>query len=258
MATTVSLFRLDGSVVLVTGAGSGTGLSIATDSALAGAQLVILVGRTVDTLESAAATIAAMGGRAEVRACDVTDTGAIRELIHSLPRLDVLVNNAGTNIPEPFADVSDEHLDTLIRLNMRASFIVAQAAVKKMRELPRRVDAGGAIVNITSQMGHVGSANRTAYCMTKHGIEGLTKAMAIELAPSNIRVNSIAPTFIDTPLIRKIVDSPATRDQLVSRIPMGRMATVEDISSAAIYLSSSAAAMVSGACLLVDGGWTAQ
>lgn len=258
MATTVSPFRLDGSVVMVTGAGSGTGLSIATDSALAGAQLVILVGRTGDTLESAAATIAAMGGRAEVRACDVTDTGAIRELIHSLPRLDVLVNNAGTNIPEPFADVSDEHLDTLIRLNMRASFIVAQAAVKKMRELPRRVDAGGAIVNITSQMGHVGSPHRAAYCMTKHGLEGLTKAMAVELAPKNIRVNSLAPTFVDTPLIRRIVDTPAKRDYLVSRIPMGRMATESDVAAAAVYLACDASAMVTGTSLRVDGGWTAQ
>ena len=250
-------FRLDGCTALVTGAGAGTGLAIAIEFARAGAQ-VVLVARTPETLEAAASTIQSFDGRALVRTCDITDSPAIRRLIAELPQLDIVVNNAGTNVPEPFVDVSQEHLDMLIQLNMRATFIVAQASVKKMFEHPERSALGGVVINITSQMGHVGSPNRTAYCMTKHGIEGLTKAMAVELAPKSIRVNSLAPTFVDTPLIRRIVDTPAKRDYLVSRIPMGRMASESDIAAAAVYLASPAAAMVTGTCLLVDGGWTAQ
>ncbi len=141
---------------------------------------------------------------------------------------------------------------------MRAAFLVAQAAVRKMLEDPQRAERGGAVINISSQMGHVGSPNRTAYCMSKHAVEGLTKAMAVELAPQRIRVNSSAPTFVDTPLIRRIVDTPEKHDFLVSKIPLGSMASVRDMIGAAIYLASPAAAMVTGTCLLVDGGWTAQ
>ena len=179
-------------------------------------------------------------------------------MIDELERLDIVVNNAGTNIPEPFVEVSEEHLDFMIDLNLRASFIVSQASVRKMLEDPERLNKGGAVINISSQMGHVGSPNRTVYCMTKHAIEGLTKAMAIELANQGIRVNSVAPTFVDTPLIRKIIDTAEKQDFLVSKIPMGRMAKVEEIAAAVLYLASPAAAMVTGTCLLVDGGWTAQ
>ena len=250
-------FRLDGRVALVTGAGAGTGLAIATAYAQAGAEVVLLA-RTQETLEEAAIAIRSAGGLALVRACDVTDSDAVRRVIDQLPRLDIVVNNAGTNVPQPFVEVSGSHLDLLINLNMRASFVVAQAAVKKMLAHPQRFELGGSVINVTSQMGHVGSPLRTAYCMTKHGLEGLTKAMAVELAPNNIRVNSLAPTFVDTPLIRRIVNTPAKRASLVSRIPMGRMATENEIAMAALYLASDAAAMVTGTSLLVDGGWTAQ
>ena len=255
--TLASRFRVDGRVALITGAGRGIGAAIARHLAEAGAQ-VVLVSRTTSELEAVAAAIEEAGGSALVRACDVTDSAGIRAVINSLPQLDIVVNNAGTNIPEPIGDVTDEHLDALIDLNTRAVFVVAQAAVKKMLESPTRTEEGGVVINISSQMGHVGSPNRTVYCMTKHAVEGLTKAMAVELAPRRIRVNSIGPTFVDTPLVRAIVNTPEKYEYLVSKIPMGHMASVDDIAAAAVYLSSPAAAMVTGTCLLVDGAWTAQ
>ena len=251
------LFRLDGRTALVTGAGGGIGAAIAATLAEAGAH-VVLVARNGSPLEAVAAQIGAAGGSAQVRICDVTKSGDVHTMINELECLDIVVNNAGTNIPEPFVEVSEEHLDFMIDLNVRAAFIVSQAAVRKMLEDPQRLGKGGAVINISSQMGHVGSPNRTVYCMTKHAIEGLTKAMAIELASQGIRVNSVAPTFVDTPLIRRIVDTAEKQQFLVSKIPMGRMAKVEEIAAAVLYLASPAAAMVTGTCLLVDGGWTAQ
>jgi NAD(P)-dependent dehydrogenase (short-subunit alcohol dehydrogenase family) len=202
--------------------------------------------------------IADAGGSALAVCCDVTSDAELRSHIAALPVLDILVNNAGTNFPEPFVDVSDEHLDAMLDLNVRACFVVAQAAVKKMLEDDTRADKGGCVINMSSQMGHVGSPNRTVYCMTKHALEGLTKAMAVELAPQNIRVNSIGPTFADTPLVRRIVDTPDKREFIMSRIPMGKLATLGDIAAAAVYLASPAAAMITGTHLIIDGGWTAQ
>ncbi len=248
-------FRLDGKVALVTGAGTGLGAAIAIGLAESGAE-VLLVGRTQANLNATSAEISARGGRSRVIVCDVTDSASIRQAIAEVPRLDVLINNAGTNFPEPFVDVSDEHLDIMLNLNVRAAFVVAQAAAKKMLEDTSRTDA--AIINISSQMGHVGSPNRTVYCMTKHALEGLTKAMGVELAPMKIRVNSIGPTFTDTPLVRRVVDTPEKRDFVMSKIPMGRLANVVDIAAAAVFLASPAAAMITGTHLIVDGGWTAQ
>ena len=250
-------FRLDDKLALVTGAGRGLGAAIATGFAQAGAE-VVLLGRTRSYLEELSAKIGAGGGRSRVVECDVTDDKVLRNAIANLPSLDIVVINAGTNFPEPFVDVSDEHLDIMLDLNVRACFVVAQASVKKMLENPSRAEKGGAVINMSSQMGHVGSPNRTVYCMTKHALEGLTKAMAVELAPQNIRVNSIGPTFADTPLVRKIVDTPEKREFIMSRIPMGKLATLGDIAAAAVYLASPAAAMVTGTHLIVDGGWTAQ
>lgn len=251
------MLRLDGRVALVTGAGRGIGEAIARFLAAAGAQ-VVLVSRTRSELEALAASISRAGGQALVRPCDVTDSAAIRALVDSLPALDIVVNNAGTNFPEPMTQVSDEHLDTMLDLNTRAVFVVSQAAVRKMLQAPDRASRGGAVIHISSQMGHVGSPNRTVYCMTKHAVEGLTKAMAVELAAQGIRVNSIGPTFVDTPLVRRIVDTPEKQRFVLSNVPMGRLASVEDIAAAAAYLASPAAAMVTGTCLRVDGGWTAQ
>ena len=249
---TLPSFRLDGQSALVTGAGSGLGAAIAMGLAQSGAQ-VTLLGRTRATLDETAAVITKQGGQAHVVVADVTDSKAIRDVIAAMPKLNVLINNAGTNFPEPFVDVSDDHLDTMLNLNVRAAFVVAQAAARNM--LATKI--AGAIINISSQMGHVGSPNRTAYCMTKHALEGLTKAMAVELAP-HVRVNSIGPTFSDTPLVRRIVDSPEKRDWVMSKIPMGRLVKTEEIAAAAIFLASPAAAMITGTHLIVDGGWTAQ
>ena len=189
---TVPNFRLDGKTAFVTGAGRGIGRACAVSLADAGAE-VWLAARTRHDLDQLAAQI---GQSAHPVVCDVTDPTQVRRAIASLPALDVFVNNAGTNIPEPFVEVTDEHLDSLLNLNVRAAFIAAQAAAKKMIEGKRR----GAIINMSSQMGHVGAVNRSVYCLTKHALEGLTKAMALELAPHGIRVVSVAPTFIETPM----------------------------------------------------------
>ena len=250
-------FRLDDRVAMVTGSGAGIGAGIATGLAEAGADLV-LVGRTHGPLEATARRVESLGRKATIVVCDLTDRTGLRRHIASLQRLDILVNNAGTSIPEPILDVTDASLDAMVGLNVTALFVASQAAVRKMIETPDRKQRGGAIINISSQMGHVGATNRTVYCMTKHAVEGLTKAMAIELAPHRIRVNSVGPTLVDTPLARRIVDTPEKRAYFESRIPLGTLASIEDIMAATVYLASPAAAMVTGAHLLVDGGWTAQ
>lgn len=250
-------FRLDGKVAMVTGAGAGLGAAIAIGYAEAGAELV-LVARTRSDLEAVKARIESNGGRATIAVCDVTDTEALRETIRALPRLDVLVNNAGTNYPNPILDMKYDELQLMLDLNVRSVYVACQEGVRKMREDAQRKEKGGVIINMSSQMGHVGSPNRTAYCMTKHAVEGLTKALGIELAPENIRVNSIAPTFVDTPLVRRVVNTPEKQAFIMSRIAMGKLAKVEDVMGAALYLASPAASMVTGTSIVVDGGWTAQ
>jgi NAD(P)-dependent dehydrogenase (short-subunit alcohol dehydrogenase family) len=250
-------FRLDGKTALVTGAGRGIGRAVALALAAAGAELV-LVSRTASQLEEVAGEIAQQGGRARPLPLDVTDSAAVRDAIAALGRLDILVNNAGLNRPQPFLDVDEETLDRLLTVNVRAAFLVAQAAARRM-VAPNGAEAGGGvIVNVTSQMGHVGSErDRTVYVMTKHALEGLTKAMAVELAPKGVRVVSIAPTFIDTPLVRPFFDDPTFKKWVLDRIPIGRLGTVEEVASAVVFLASPAAALVTGSSLLVDGGWIA-
>jgi NAD(P)-dependent dehydrogenase (short-subunit alcohol dehydrogenase family) len=250
-------FRLDGKTALVTGAGRGIGRAVALALAAAGAELA-LVSRTLSQLEEVAQDIAQAGGRAQPLPLDVTNSGAVRDAIAGLGRLDILVNNAGLNRPQPFLEVDEETLDRLLALNVRAAFLVAQAAARRMVTPNGTTHGGGVIINVTSQMGHVGSERaRTVYVMTKHALEGLTKAMAVELAPKGVRVVSIAPTFIDTPLVRPFFDDPTFRQWVLDRIPLGRLGTVEEVASAVVFLASSAAALVTGSSLLVDGGWTA-
>ncbi len=254
---TAPAFRLDGRTALVTGAGRGLGRAAAIALAHAGADLV-LMSRTKSDLDEVASEARAAGVKAQVAACDVNDGAAVRRLCMGLDALDVVVNNAGGNIPEPFIEVTEEHLDHLLSLNVRSVFLVAQAAARRMLEDPIRKEQGGAIINMTSQMGHVGAPNRTVYCMTKHAIEGLTKALAVELAPHNIRVNSIAPTFIETPMTATFFAKPEFRKWVLDRIPLGRLGRLDEIAAAIVFLASPAASLMTGTSLVVDGGWTAQ
>ncbi len=252
MAGVMHSFRLDGAVAVVTGAGSGIGQGAALALAQAGASLV-LVGRTPASLDATRAMVADGGGEASTLLCDVTDAAQVTARIGALPRIDVLVQNAGINIPEPFLEVSEAHLDRILNLNVKGAFLVAQAAARRML-----AHGGGSIVNISSQMGHVGYPGRSVYCMSKHALEGLTKALAVELAPQGVRVNTVAPTFAETPMTRPFFEDVEFRDAVLSQIPIGRLAKVDDVIGAIVFLASRAAAMITGTSLLVDGGWTAR
>jgi NAD(P)-dependent dehydrogenase (short-subunit alcohol dehydrogenase family) len=250
-----SRFRLDGRTALVSGAGRGIGRACAIALAQAGAE-VLLLSRTAKEIEEVASDIISTGGKAKAIPCDVTDSQAVKKVFAALGSLDVLVNNAGSNIPEPFVEVSEAHLDRLLDLNVRAAFIVAQAAARRMLASTNRY--ARAIINMSSQMGHVGAVNRSVYCLTKHALEGLTKAMALELAPHGIRVVSIAPTFVETPLTKPMFEKPEFARWVRERIPLGQLGQVDDVAAAVVFAASPAAALVTGSSLLVDGGWTAQ
>jgi NAD(P)-dependent dehydrogenase (short-subunit alcohol dehydrogenase family) len=239
--------ELEGQTALVTGAGRGIGRACAEGLAGAGVK-VIAVARSEDDLNDVAAH---ESGLIEIKVADVTSDEFI-SWVEGVEGLNILVNNAGGNRPEPFVDVEVESLDFIIDLNVRAAFRVAQAATKAML----RSDAPGCIVNMSSQMGHIGSPNRTVYCMTKHAVEGLTKAMAVELAPHGIRVNSVAPTFVETPLTRPMLEDPEFKDFVYGMIPLQKLATYDDIVDAVLYLAG--AEIVTGHSLRVDGGWTAH
>jgi NAD(P)-dependent dehydrogenase (short-subunit alcohol dehydrogenase family) len=245
-------FRLDGRRALVTGAGRGIGRAAAAALADAGAH-VVLASRTAAELEALAEAIRAAGGSAEPLVLDVADVAATRAAIAAQLAFDVLVNNAGTNRPAPFLEVALEDYDAIMDLNVRAAFFVAQAAARRMVEAGVR----GSIVNVSSQMGHVGGETRTVYCGSKHALEGMTKAMALDLAPHGIRVNTLCPTFLLTPLTAPFFANAEFRAKTLARIPLGRLGAVEDLMGAIVYLASDASALVTGSSLTVDGGWTA-
>ena len=246
-------FRLDGKRALVTGAGRGIGLAAASALAAAGAA-VTLVARSREEIDQAAAAIRARGEAAEALALDVTDVMAVRAALAAAEPFDILINNAGTNRPAAFADVTAEDFDAIFALNVRAAFFVAQAAAQRLIEAERP----GSIVNVSSQMGHVGAARRSVYCASKHAMEGFTKAMAIELAPHRIRVNSLAPTFIETPMTRPFFQNAAFRAEVLAKIKLGRLGQLEDLTGAIVFLASDASALMTGSSLVIDGGWTAE
>jgi NAD(P)-dependent dehydrogenase (short-subunit alcohol dehydrogenase family) len=246
-------FRLDGRRALVTGASKGIGRAAAVALAEAGAE-VVLAARSADALEALAAELAARGLAARALPLDVTDTAAMRDAVARAGPFDALFNNAGGNRPQPFLEVDEDTFDWMFALNVRAAYMVSQAVARGMAAAGR----GGAIVHMTSQMGHVGGPQRTVYCGTKHALEGMTKAMALELAPHGIRVNAVAPTFVVTELTKGWADDPAWRAEFLPRIPLGRLGEPQDVAGAVVFLCSPAAAMITGHSLLVDGGWTAQ
>ena len=239
---------ISGQLALVTGAGRGLGRACALALSEAGAR-VIAVSRTKAELASLAREAP---GPVETWHEDVTADPVLGR-IEALGRLDILVNNAGTNQPQPFLEVTDAALDAMLDLNVRAAYRVARSASRVMARA-----RSGAIIHMSSQMGHVGSPRRTVYCMTKHAIEGLTKSMAVELAPLGIRVNSVAPTFVETPLSRRFLAEPEFADWVMSMIPMQRLGTLDEVAAAVVYLASSASGIATGTSLKLDGGWTAQ
>ncbi len=241
--------RLHGQLAVVTGASRGIGRACAEALADAGAR-VIAVARASDDLDQVAAHAS---GHVEAWACDVCGD-ELPQRIEALDGLTILVNNAGGNRPQPFVDVDDDSLDVVLDLNVRSAFRIARAAARAML----RTGGDARIINMSSQMGHIGAAGRTVYCMTKHAIEGLTKAMAVELAPNGIRVNAIAPTFIETPLTRPMLDDPDFHSFVMDMIPLKEIGHVDDVVAAVMYLVSPGARLVTGHSLRVDGGWTAR
>jgi NAD(P)-dependent dehydrogenase (short-subunit alcohol dehydrogenase family) len=245
--------RLDGKRALVTGGGRGIGLAAASALAQAGAH-VTLAARTKSEIDDAAAAIRARGDQADALALDVTDIAAMQAAIGKAQPFNILVNNAGTNRPKMLMDVSIEDFDVVMGLNVRAAYFVAQAVARRMLEAKQT----GSIINISSQMGHVGAARRTIYCASKHAMEGFTKAMAIELAPHNIRVNSLGPTFLETPMTRPFFENKAFREEVLSKIKLGRLGQLDELTGAIVFLASDASSLMTGSALVLDGGWTAE
>ncbi|KQW44978.1 MULTISPECIES: SDR family NAD(P)-dependent oxidoreductase [unclassified Roseateles] len=245
--------RLDGRRALVTGAGRGLGLACAAALAEAGAE-VWLAARGSAEVEAAAQALRARGDRAHALVLDVTDVAATARAVAEHGPFQVLVNNAGTNRPKPFEQVREDDVDALLALNTKAAFFVARAVAMGLK----KAGLPGSIIQMSSQMGHVGGVDRSIYCMTKHALEGMSKAMALELGPFGVRVNTVCPTFIETPMTHDWLATPAFRELVLAKIPMGRVGRVEDVMGAVLFLAGDAAALVTGSALMVDGGWTAS
>jgi len=215
---------------------------------------VTLAARTKMEIEAAASAIRARGGKAEAMVLDVTDVEAARNAVATAEPFQILINNAGINRPAYLADVNVEDFDAIFAVNVRAAFFMAQAVALRLvaSKLP------GSIINVSSQMGHVGAARRTVYCASKHAMEGFTKAMAIELAPHNIRVNSLGPTFLETPMTRPFFENKSFRHEVLSKIKLGRLGQLDELTGAIVFLASDASSLMTGSALVLDGGWTAE
>ncbi|MGI9475263.1 MAG: SDR family NAD(P)-dependent oxidoreductase, partial [Hyphomicrobiaceae bacterium] len=245
-------FRLDGRRALVTGASSGLGLACAAALAEAGAH-VILAARGREKLEAATAAIAEAGGSTESLVMDVADIDAMRAKLKPLGGLDVLINSAGIARHSSALETTPEDYDAVTDINVKGAYFLSVSVANGM------INAGikGSIINVSSQMGHIGGIERGVYCATKHAVEGFTKALAIEFGPKGIRVNTLAPTFIRTPLAEQTLANPERKAWVESKIKLGRIGELSDIMGPAVFLASDASALITGTSLLVDGGWTA-
>ena len=248
--------NLKNKTALVTGAGKGIGKACAIALAEAGADLIIL-SRTQKDLDKVSKIIKKFRSKCTSYACDVTNYTLVKNIVNKQKKIDILVNNAGTNIPEHFTKVKKQNMEHLVKLNTIATFNLAQLCTLKMLETKNRKKIGGSIINMSSQMGHVGAPIRSVYNMTKAGLEGLTKGMAIDLANKNIRVNTVCPTFVITPMTKKFLKSKKFKKETLNKIPLGRFADLSDVATAVAFLASDASSMITGTSILVDGGWTA-
>ena len=250
-------YNLKNKTAVVTGAGKGLGRACAIGLAEAGANLII-ISRTKKDLDEVSKKIKKLKVKCKSYVCDITNYDEIKKIINKQAKIDILVNNAGNNIPEHFTKVKTKNMEYLVKINTIATFNLAQLCTIKMIKSKNRKKIGGAIINMSSQMGHVGGPIRSVYNMNKWGLEGLTKGMAIDLAKYNIRVNTVCPTFVITPMTKKFLKNKKFKKETLGNIPLGRFAEMSEISSAVVFLASDAASMITGTSLLVDGGWTAK
>ena len=250
-------YNLKNKTAVVTGAGKGLGKACAIALAEAGANLVI-ISRTQKDLDEVSKKIKKLRVKCKSYVCDITNYNEIKDIIDNQAKIDILVNNAGNNIPEHFTKVKTKNMEYLVKINTVATFNLAQLCALKMIKSKNRKKIGGAIVNMSSQMGHVGGPIRSVYNMNKWGLEGLTKGMSLDLAKYNIRVNTVCPTFVVTPMTKKFLKNKKFKRETLNNIPLGRFAELSEVSSAVVFLASDAASMITGTSLLVDGGWTAK
>ncbi|MDA9234076.1 SDR family oxidoreductase [Candidatus Pelagibacter sp.] len=250
-------YNLKNKTAVVTGAGKGLGRACAIALAEAGANLII-ISRTKKDLIEVSKIVKKYKSTCKSYVCDITKYDEIKSIITKQPKVDILINNAGNNIPEHFTKVKTKNMEYLVKVNTIAAFNIAQLCTLKMIKAKNRKKIGGAIINMSSQMGHVGGPIRSVYNMNKWGLEGLTKGMAIDLAKYNIRVNTICPTFVVTPMTKKFLKNKKFKKETLANIPLGRFAEMSEVASAVVFLASDAASMITGTSLLVDGGWTAK
>ena len=250
-------YNLRNKIAVVSGAGKGLGRACAIALAESGANLVI-ISRTKKDLDEVSKKIRKLKSKCKSYVFDITNYNEIKEIINKQPKIDILINNAGNNIPEHFTKVKTKNMEYLVKINTVATFNLAQLCALKMIKSKNRKKIGGAIVNMSSQMGHVGGPIRSVYNMNKWGLEGLTKGMSLDLAKYNIRVNTVCPTFVVTPMTKKFLKNKKFKRETLNNIPLGRFAELSEVASAVVFLSSDAASMITGTSLLVDGGWTAK
>ena len=250
-------FELKNKTAVVTGAGKGIGKACAIALAEAGANVIIL-SRTKNDLVKVEKIIKKLKRKCTSYVCDASNYDELKRVFKKISSLDILVNNAGTNRPEHFTKIKKEDMDYLVDLNIKAAFHVAQLGSLIMLKSKKRKSLGGSIINMSSQLGKLGYPKRSVYSMTKFGIEGLTRGMSLDLAKDNIRVNTICPTYVETPMVKNFFKDKKFKKVALDNIPLGRFATESDIATAVVYLASNASSMITGSSLIIDGGWNAK